>query len=305
MLGVTATPFRSDGLEMGDLFTHVTFEMSILDGIMQGYLCDVQGKRVHLPVELKALRVTAGDYNQGDLSREMNRAEAVQAAVDAIVLHAHDRKMMVFGVDVAHADAMAAGLNQAGIKAASVDGTTPEVLRKRILSDFSKGKIQALVNCQLLTEGFDEPSTDALVIARPTRSRSLYVQMVGRVLRLYPGKEKALVLDLTGATEDKNLQTFAKLMTTQDKVKEKAAKAKQGSGSKQVLDGETPEMRPEETVVEWQKRLSEEDEERRRQLLETANEINLFADRSQFRWVPVGNRYAISFGETRWAPILR
>ena len=301
LLGVTATPFRTDGLEMGDLFTTVTYEMSILDGIMQGYLCDVKGKRVHLPVELRALRITNGDYNQKELGAVMNDREAIRAVVDAITMHAPNHKMIVFGVDVAHANALAKGLNEVGIAAAAVDGTTPEIERKRILKDFSQNKLQALVNCQLLTEGYDEPSVDALVIARPTRSRSLYVQMVGRVLRLYPSKESALVLDLTGASEDKNLQTFTQLMKTQDTKKQDTVTAKNGSEAKHAQQNEVPDMNPNETVVQWQQRLSAADEERRRKLLENANEVNLFADRSKFRWMVVGNSYAINYGEDKWA----
>lgn len=301
LLGVTATPYRQDGNELGDVFTHVTYEMTILDGILQRYLTDVRGKRVAIPdLNLKAVRLVAGDYSQKDLSLAMNAAGALDAVVEAVHGHAADRKSILFAVDVTHAHALAKRFVAAGRKAAAVDGTMGEAERRRVLADFAAGKLQVVVNCQILTEGFDEPSVDCVVIARPTRSRSLYVQMVGRALRLYPGKESALVLDLTGASDDKSLQTFTRLMRTQDKPKRGPA-----SEAQRAAEDDTQDWRPDETVLQWQTRLAAADAKRRERLEQEARDVNLFADRSRFRWARVGESFAISFGDDRWAYLLR
>lgn len=299
LLGVTATPYRADGHELGDVFTHVTYEMTILDGILQRYLTDVRGKRVEIPdLDLKRLRLVAGDYNQKDLSIAMNAQAALEAVVEAVKAYAVDRKSILFAVDVTHAHALARRFVAAGMQAAAVDGTMGDGERHQVLANFAAGKLQVLVNCQILTEGFDEPSVDCVVIARPTRSRSLYVQMVGRSLRLYPGKEHALVLDLTGASDDKSLQTFTRLMRTQDKPKK-------ASEAQKALEEDAKDWRPDETVLQWQTRLAEVDAERKARLEQEARDVNLFADRSRFRWARVGDSFAISFGDERWAYLLR
>ncbi|MHB1681255.1 MAG: DEAD/DEAH box helicase [Bacilli bacterium] len=297
LLGVTATPSRSDGTQLGDVFTHLTYEMSILDAILDGYLCDVRGKRVEIPgLDLKRLRLTAGDYNARDLSQAMNQDEALQAVVDAVVDVASDRKSILFAVDVAHAHALATSFSRTSMKAAAVDGDMPEAERPKVLQAFAKGKIQVLINCQLLTEGFDEPSVDGIIIARPTRSRSLYVQMVGRALRLHPAKENALILDLTGASDDKNLQTFTRLMSTQKKDK-----------PDESVDAVSlaEDMQGHESVIEWQKRVVQAGREAVERREREVRDINLFADRSKFRWARSGESFAINFGDDHWAYLLK
>ncbi|MHB1683535.1 MAG: DEAD/DEAH box helicase [Bacilli bacterium] len=153
VLGVTATPYRTDGNELGDVFTYVTHEMTILDGILGRYLCDVRGKRVEIPgFDLKRLRLVAGNYNQEDLSTAMGSDDALAAVVEAVQDFAADRKSLLFAVDVAHAHAQAKRLGAAGIPAAAVDGEMTDAERKRALKNFAKGKTRVLVNCQLLTE---------------------------------------------------------------------------------------------------------------------------------------------------------
>lgn len=306
LLGVTATPSRSDKTELGDIFEHLTYERTILQMIMDGYLSDVRGKKVVIPnLELKQIRMSAGDYNAQDLSVAMNHDMALNAVVEAVVQHAKDRKSIIFAVDVKHAKALANRFQLAGYKAGEIDGTMKVEERTRILQDFAQNKLRILVNVNVLTEGFDQPDVDCVVIARPTKSQSLYTQMVGRALRLSPGKEEALVLDLTGASDDKNLQTFARLLKTQTKQKPKKEKSK---GNLKVADNAMEEerqtLRTGESVSEWLRRLAELEKVDQDAENEFVQAVNLFANRSRFRWERVKDHFAISYGDGHWAYLI-
>lgn len=305
LLGVTATPSRNDRTELGDVFEHITYEKTILEMIVDGYLCDVKGVRVDVPnLELKRLRTTGGDYNQKDLAIVMNHEIALKAVVEAVKTHVGNRKALLFAVDVQHAKQLADWLKLAGIKAESVDGSMSAESRASVLANFAENKIQILVNCQILTEGFDQPDVEAVIIARPTRSQSLYTQMVGRALRLYPEKENALVVDLTGASEDKSLQTFAKLMKTQT-VRRKLDNGKPSSGGvKQAETQELGDMHPSESVKEWLLRLAQEDSEEKEATLQFAKAVNLFANRTRYSWTKVNNAFAICYGDNQWVYLL-
>ncbi|MFD1674847.1 DEAD/DEAH box helicase [Alicyclobacillus fodiniaquatilis] len=301
LLGVTATPARSDKNELGDLFENLTYEKTILQLIMDGYLTDVRGIRVKVPMlDLKQIRTTAGgDYNSKDLALILNHQDALNAVVDSVKTYAPNRKSIIFAVDVAHAKALAKQFNNAGIKAAEVNGDMKSAERKIIIDDFLANKIQVLVNVSILTEGFDSPDISCVVIARPTRSQGLYAQMVGRALRLHPGKMDALVLDLTGASDDKALQTFTKLMSTQPrKVK--------GEDNQQrtFYSNMAREMQEGESVSEWIQRLEQTQRENITRQEVIVQSINLFVNRARFKWEQVGQAFAINYGEEHWAFLL-
>lgn len=272
--------------------------------IVGGYLCDVKGVRVDVPnLELKRLRTTGGDYNQKDLAIVMNHEIALKAVVESLKMHVGIRRALLFAVDVQHARQLADLLKIAGLKAESVDGSMSAVSRAKVLADFAENKIQILVNCQILTEGFDRPDVEAVIIARPTRSQSLYTQMVGRALRLYPGKENALVVELTGASEDKSLQTFARLMKTQT-TRKKTDKSKSSSSTKQTVSRELGDMHPSESVKEWLLRLAQEDSEEKEAALQFAKAVNLFANRTRYSWTKVNDAFAICYGDNQWVYLL-
>jgi superfamily II DNA or RNA helicase len=197
-LGVTATMARGDGVGLGSTWEEVVFSRSILWMISKGYLCDVKAQRVMIDMSLGDVKKSRGDYQAGDLGRAMEESGAQYAIARAYKEHASDRPGIVFTPTVATAHAASDELNEHGIPAAVVSGETPKEERHRLFSDFRTGQVQVLVNCMVLTEGFDAPWASCVVIARPTQSQPLYVQMVGRVLRPYPGKADALVLDMAG-----------------------------------------------------------------------------------------------------------
>lgn len=211
LLGVTATPDRGDGKGLDDLFEEVVFSYDIRWGIAQDYLSDLRGMRVSLDMDLGGLRLRGGDYDAGQAGAMLEAADAPTAIVKAWTQQAAGRRTLVFTPTVAVAEACAVAFNQAGVAAAAVSGETPMEDRREILAAYSRGDLDVVANCAVLTEGYDEPRTDCIVVARPTKSRALYAQMVGRGTRRHPDKTDCLVLDVVGATEEHTLVTVPSL----------------------------------------------------------------------------------------------
>ena len=203
-LGVTATMVRGDRVGLGNAWDDVVYKRSVLWMISKGYLTDVRTKRVDLKeLDMGSVKRHGGDYAQGDLGRALMEAEADTAIARAYREHAGDRQGIVFTPTVETAKAACLALDQTGIRSEMVHGGTLPENRRIIYEGYRRGAIQVLVNCMVLTEGFDMPQAEVAVIARPTQSAGLYTQMVGRVLRPWPGKKEALVLDLVGASAHK------------------------------------------------------------------------------------------------------
>jgi len=203
-LGVTATMARGDGVGLGSVWEDVVYRRSVLNLIAKGHLVDVRTQRVDLSaLDLGAVKASRGDWQAGDLGRAMMDAQADSAIARAYKEYAGQRQGIVFTPTVETAIAAASALNTAGVKTSVISGETHPYDRRGIYEDFRTGRVQALANCMVLTEGFDAPWAEVAVIARPTPSAPLYTQMVGRVLRPYPGKTEALVLDLVGASSHK------------------------------------------------------------------------------------------------------
>lgn len=212
LLGVTATPDRGDGKGLDDLFDEITFNYDILWGIRAGYLSDLRGLRIHVStLNLADVKVRRGDYDAGQAGAAMETAQAERYVVAAYLEHALGRRTLVFTPTVEVARLIAEEFVAAGISAAYVHGGTPTEERRRILADYSAGRIEVVANCAVLTEGYDEPRTDCIIVARPTRSRALYTQMVGRGTRRHPDKADCLVLDVVGASDDLSLVTVPSL----------------------------------------------------------------------------------------------
>lgn len=187
VLGVTATPDRSDEKAMGKVFDDVAYVMDIEDGIDSGYLVPVRGKEVFVEeVDLSNVSTSAGDLAQGELDQEM--LKATESVVRKTYELAGSEQVIIFTPGVASAHAMCDRMNEmAPGKAIAIDGTTEPEKRKRLVTGFKTGQYQFLFNCAVATEGFDAPSTSIVVMARPTKSRSLYAQCVGRSTRVLPG----------------------------------------------------------------------------------------------------------------------
>lgn len=201
-LGVTATMARGDGVGLGSTWDEVVYSRSILNGIANGHLVDVKAHTIEVEgFRLDRVRQSRGDYQASDLGNALEDSSGDLVIAKAYRGHASDRPGIVFTPTVATAELTRDALRDIGITADSLSGETPREDRLRMFEDFRTGRTQVLVNCLVLTEGFDAPWASCAVIARPTRSQPLYIQMVGRVLRPWPagGKRDALVLNLNGA----------------------------------------------------------------------------------------------------------
>lgn len=198
VLGVTATPGRGDGIGLDDVFQEIVYSMGILDGITQGYLCDLRAVRVALETDFSEVHSRGGDLADGELGDALLAADAPEHVTSAYLNHADGRRAILFTPTVAVARAMAATMQEAGIKAAWLSGESPRDERRATLDALRSGGLNVVANALLLTEGFDCPPVDCIITARPTKSTALYTQMVGRGTRPYPGKQDCLVLDVIG-----------------------------------------------------------------------------------------------------------
>ncbi|MGQ4514248.1 DEAD/DEAH box helicase family protein [Streptomyces sp. DW26H14] len=209
--GFTATMTRTDG-GLAEVWQKVVFTLDILDMITDGYLCDVRGKRVTVDtLDLDQVRTRNGDLVDGQLGRALEDSGALEAIAGAYRDHAPDRPGVVFTPTVATAQQAAEALRAVGITAAPVWGEMSRDDRRATLARYEAGEVQVLTNCMVLTEGFDAPQTSCIVIARPTKSPGLYVQMAGRALRPAPGKRDALLLDVMGASTRHKLASMVDL----------------------------------------------------------------------------------------------
>ena len=200
-LGLTATPDRGDRVGLWNVFDHVAYEYAIRQGIAEGYLCDVLQKQVTCAdLDLSDIRTVAGDLNQGQLEAAMIDGGVLHQVAGPLAREAGNRQTIVFTAGVAQAHALAdilAGYVD-GARIEALDGNTPRETRRQMIADFRGGRIQFLINCAVLTEGFDAPETACIAVARPTKSRSLYSQMIGRGTRVAESKSDCLVLDFVG-----------------------------------------------------------------------------------------------------------
>ncbi len=211
LVGFTATPKRSDGIGLDAVFDEISFSRTIPEMMQSGYLAPVAGYRVETDIDLSRVNTSMGDFVVSQLSDAVNIESRNALVVKAFQELVPDRRALIFGVDVAHAHALAAAFNHFAIAAAPVTGNTPPDERSRALADFSSGRLQVLTNCMVLTEGYDEPAVDGIILARPTKSTLLYTQMIGRGTRLHPGKTDVTVVDVVDNSSRHRLVTLPSL----------------------------------------------------------------------------------------------
>ncbi len=215
-LGVTATPDRTDKRRLDKVFDTVAMEVSIDQLIQRGYLVPPRGKRIGIEVDLGAVKQRGGDFQDGALGEALEAANAPTEILSAYLEHGENRKGLIFCPTVSMAHHTAEVLRAAGVTAEALDGSTHVSERRAILARLRTGQTRLVVNCGVLTEGFDEPSISLVVVARPTKSRSLYCQIIGRGLRLHPDKTDCLVLDLAGASDEMSIQSLPAFFDLKD-----------------------------------------------------------------------------------------
>jgi superfamily II DNA or RNA helicase len=196
LVGFTATPRRGDKQGLGEVFEEVCYARDMREMIADGYLCPITGWRVDTDLSLDNVKVRHGDFVESQLARVVNTPLRNNLLVKAYRDFAPGRRAIVFCVDVVHAKAVHQAFAEAQIRAAPVWGELSRDQRRGTLARFATGEIDVVTNCNLLTEGFDEPRVDCVIMARPTRSKLLYAQMVGRGTRLHPAKNNLMVIDV-------------------------------------------------------------------------------------------------------------
>lgn len=243
VLGVTATPDRGDMRNLGSVFESLAYEYTLPKAIREGYLCPIKAQTIPLRLDLSAVGVQSGDFKAGDLGTALD--PYLQQIADEMAQVCRNRKTVVFLPLVKTSQKFRDILNAKGFRAAEVNGNSED--RAEILRDFEAGKYNVLCNSMLLTEGWDCPSVDCIVVLRPTKIRSLYAQMVGRGTRLHPGKDHLLLLDFLWHTERHELCHPASLICEQEEVARKMTENIEAAGC--PVDIEEAEAKAQSDVV--------------------------------------------------------
>src|SRR5262244_1373702 len=212
-LGVTATPIRTKGAsDLEALFGKPVYVKSIFELIVEGNLSPLKGLEVRTEVSVEDVGIQGGDFIAEDLSRAINTKERNRLVVENYLELAAERKALVFAADLKHARSLAQMFKTQGVNAVWVSGETPLSLRRSLLEKLRNGEIKVIVNCMIFTEGFDEPSLDAILVARPNRSLILYCQMIGRGLRPFPRKKNCLFIDFVDNSSKHRLISMQDLL---------------------------------------------------------------------------------------------
>lgn len=214
ILGVTATPDRGDMKNLGEYFDSKAYEYTMPEAIRQGYLSPVKAQLIPLELDIGNVGISNGDYSVGEVGNALE--PYLGKIAQEMKKYCHDRKTVVFLPLIATSQKFCRMLNEVGLRAAEVNGNSDD--RAQVLTDFEAGKYDVLCNSMLLTEGWDCPSVDCIVVLRPTKVRSLYQQMVGRGMRLYPGKENLLLLDFFWLTSRHDLCKPSALISKDEKI---------------------------------------------------------------------------------------
>lgn len=216
-LGVTATPLRTNKKEsLTEVFDDIAHSVSIFRLIMEGYLAPLDGYAIETSLDLTGVRTRGGDYEVNDLAKAVAKGDFNEVVVSKVIERARDRKSVCFAVNVAHVEQLTRLFNARGIRACGLHGKLPKGEQTKMLKDFIDNRYQVLVNCMIATEGFDDPPTDCVIMARPTKSIALYTQMVGRGLRLSPGKKNCLLLDFVDNHDGAGLVSLKDLLSFYD-----------------------------------------------------------------------------------------
>lgn len=231
VLGVTATPYRGDKVTLSTVFDQLVYHFGIREGIRDHWLTDLRAYRVETKVDLDPVHTLGGDFQTQELAQALDTPERNRLLAEATQAHAPNRRTICFTITVDHAHHMVDAFQSVGIPAAALSAETPKLERKALLQAFHEGTVMALCNCGILTEGFDEPRVEAIVLARPTKSLPLFTQMVGRGTRPADDIEKTdcIIIDAADNTKRHRIATINALIGLETTVEP-------GSSIKAVMD---------------------------------------------------------------------
>lgn len=260
VLGVTATPDRGDMKNLGTYFESLAYEYTLPKAIKEGYLSPIKALTLPLKIDMSSVGVQAGDFKASDIGTALD--PYLYSIADEMAKYCLNKKTVVFLPLVKTSQKFRDILNEKGFKAAEVNGDSQD--RAEVLEAFDKGKYNVLCNSMLLTEGWDCPSVDCIVVLRPTKVRSLYCQMVGRGTRLFPGKESLLLLDFLWHTERHELCHPASLICENEEVAQKMTENLEGAAGCAVDIEEAEQTAAEDVVAQREEALAKQLEEMKR-----------------------------------------
>lgn len=259
VLGVTATPDRGDMRNLGEVFDSLAFEYKLTDAIKEGYLCRIMAQTIPLKLDISSVTMSGRDYAVGDLGTALD--PYLEQIAAEMAQRCKGRKTVVFLPLIKTSQKFRDLLNSHGFRAAEVNGQSTD--RKEVLADFDAGKYNVLCNSMLLTEGWDCPSVDCVVVLRPTKVRSLYSQMVGRGTRLSPGKSDLLLLDFLWMTDKHELCRPADLVCEDRAVARQMTENLAQTGCPEDIE-EAAVQASEDVVAQREEALAKQLEEQRR-----------------------------------------
>ena len=259
VLGVTATPDRGDMRNLGEVFDSLAFEYKLTDAIKEGYLCKIMAQTIPLQLDITSVTMSGGDYAVGDLGTALD--PYLEQIAAEMARRCKSRKTVVFLPLIKTSQKFRDLLNTYGFRAAEVNGQSDD--RRQLLADFDAGKYNVLCNSMLLTEGWDCPSVDCVVVLRPTKVRSLYSQMVGRGTRLSPGKTDLLLLDFLWMTDKHELCRPADLVCEDRTVARQMTEHLAETGCPEDIE-EAAAQASEDVVAQREEALAKQLEEQRR-----------------------------------------
>lgn len=259
VLGVTATPDRGDMRNLGEVFDSLAYEYKLTDAIKEGYLCKIMAQTIPLKLDITDVGFTSGDYSLGQLGTALD--PYLEQIAAEMAQRCKGRKTVVFLPLIKTSQKFRDLLNTYGFRAAEVNGQSDD--RRQVLADFDAGKYNVLCNSMLLTEGWDCPSVDCVVVLRPTKVRSLYSQMVGRGTRLSPGKTDLLLLDFLWMTDKHELCRPADLVCEDRTVARQMTEHLAETGCPEDIE-EAAAQASEDVVAQREEALAKQLEEQRR-----------------------------------------
>ena len=259
VLGVTATPDRGDMRNLGQYFETLAYEYTLPKAIKEGYLCPIKALTIPLKIDMSSVSIQAGDFKAGDISTALD--PYLERIAQEMEKYCRDKKTVVFLPLVKTSQKFRDILNGHGFQAAEVNGDSQD--RSEVLEAFEKGNYNVLCNSMLLTEGWDCPSVDCVVVLRPTKVRSLYCQMVGRGTRLSPGKDHLLLLDFLWHTERHELCHPASLICQDKEVARQMTKNIEEAGCPVDIE-EAEKTAAEDVVAQREEALAKQLDEMKR-----------------------------------------
>lgn len=259
VLGVTATPDRGDMRNLGNYFESLAYEYTLPKAIKSGYLTPIKAVTIPLKMDLSGVGTQAGDFKAGDLGNALD--PYLHNIADEMRQYCHNRKTVIFLPLVKTSQKFRDILVERGFRAAEVNGDSQD--RAEILDDFDKGKYNVLCNSMLLTEGWDCPSVDCVVVLRPTKVRSLYSQMVGRGTRLHPKKDHLLLLDFLWNTERHELCHPASLICDNEETAKKMTENMEENAGCPIDIEEAEKQAAEDVIAQREEALAKQLKEMR------------------------------------------